>query len=273
MADESIAPVSGLHQVVIYGLVDPRTNQLRYIGQTRRKLEKRLSQHITAAKRGTSLHSSAWIRGLVDGGLSPECFVVETLYNQDDANSAEQFWIEYFKFIGCDLVNRAIGGGQVRGWRHTTEQREKWRRERSGVNAPRYGQPKTPEEIAKLSASMKAVWQRQPHPNIGMKHSEETRIKIREGRAKNPPKYSSESISRRMAGAIAYAALPEVRAFRREQFTGANNPAMRTLNEDSVREIRKLHGFVRGSELAKRFGVSHATICDVVKRRSWKWME
>ena len=37
----------------IYGLIDPRTNELRYIGQTHRNPERRLAQHCRSAKNGT----------------------------------------------------------------------------------------------------------------------------------------------------------------------------------------------------------------------------
>jgi hypothetical protein len=116
----------------IYALIDPRTHELRYIGQTGRSLPARLTRHIRTAKDGTRAHMGAWIRGMLADGVSPELVVVEEHPNEQAADEAEQFWIEYFRSIGCRLVNRAIGGAAIRGWRHTSEQREKWRRERRG---------------------------------------------------------------------------------------------------------------------------------------------
>lgn len=45
----------------------------------------------------------------------------------------------------------------------------------------------------------------------------------------------------------------------------------KNLTDDDVREIRK--GIDRNSALAKRYGVTPATICDIQKRRSWRHVE
>ncbi|MBA3655649.1 MAG: HNH endonuclease [Actinobacteria bacterium] len=42
------------------------------------------------------------------------------------------------------------------------------------------------------------------------------------------------------------------------------------LNERAVREIRALAGIVPQTELARRFGVTPQTICDVLAARSWR---
>lgn len=41
------------------------------------------------------------------------------------------------------------------------------------------------------------------------------------------------------------------------------------LTEEQVREIRSLNGVVSGRELARRFGVTPAAICNIQKRRVW----
>jgi predicted DNA-binding protein (UPF0251 family) len=59
----------------------------------------------------------------------------------------------------------------------------------------------------------------------------------------------------------------------RQSKPGSKNPSA-ILNEDDVREIRKLHAEgVQGTEIAKRFNVSSGTIYNVVKRRNWKHLE
>lgn len=42
------------------------------------------------------------------------------------------------------------------------------------------------------------------------------------------------------------------------------------LDEDDVREIRKLRGTLRAKEIAERFGVSVSIIYDIHSRKSWR---
>jgi hypothetical protein len=48
----------------IYGLVDPITNQVRYIGRTTQTAAKRLSLHLSEAKTGEHAPVYEWIRQL-----------------------------------------------------------------------------------------------------------------------------------------------------------------------------------------------------------------
>jgi len=45
------------------------------------------------------------------------------------------------------------------------------------------------------------------------------------------------------------------------------------LTEADVLEIRAMHGRVSGRALAKRYGVTPATISKVQLRRSWFWLD
>jgi hypothetical protein len=213
-----------MRPVSIYVLSDPRTMELRYVGQTNRPVERRLQQHIRDARKQTIIYSSAWINGILDSGLKPDLTIIEEYDDPVIADEAEQFWIQYFRSIGCRLVNRAIGGRSIRGWRHSSEQCIKWREERRGERAPRFGDPKSPEERAKLSASMKRVWQVKPHPFKGRKHSDATRKLIAENRAKNPPKVSPEGRDRQVAALRQASSDPLLREKKRQRMMGTNNP-------------------------------------------------
>ena len=61
----------------IYALVDPRTNEIRYIGQTIKKPKHRLSEHITESKRYNSTHKQKWIMSLLKIGLKPSVVILE----------------------------------------------------------------------------------------------------------------------------------------------------------------------------------------------------
>jgi hypothetical protein len=45
------------------------------------------------------------------------------------------------------------------------------------------------------------------------------------------------------------------------------------LTRDIVREIRSLYGTVSINKMAKRFGVSRATVSDVINGRTWVWLK
>ena len=56
---------------------------------------------------------------------------------------------------------------------------------------------------------------------------------------------------------------------------GARKSNNTTLNKLQVKEIRATYNGKRGeqAELAKRFNVSQATICRVIKKQHWKWVD
>jgi hypothetical protein len=98
--------------VIIYGLIDPRTNQLRYVGQTN-NLQKRFKEHIyhSELKRSTT-HKHNWIRGLVSEGLKPDIEVLDVV-SLDQSGYWEGWWMNYMEAIGCNLVNSLKVGQTV----------------------------------------------------------------------------------------------------------------------------------------------------------------
>lgn len=65
--------------VKIYKLIDPFTSEIRYIGKTKRKLVKRLWEHINAAKYGTNKKSykENWIRKVLKNGGKPHIELIK----------------------------------------------------------------------------------------------------------------------------------------------------------------------------------------------------
>lgn len=91
---------------VVYGLCDPATGALRYIGSTAIPLNYRLACHITHRFTRTG-PKNLWIRGLVEQGLKPEIFPIEEV-PISQAEESEFFWMQYFRSIGCSLFNQRI---------------------------------------------------------------------------------------------------------------------------------------------------------------------
>ena len=97
---------------IIYGAIDPRTSELRYVGKTKGTLKARLAGHLRA---GTHTHRGHWFRSLRNQGVAPDMFVIERVPEDSDWRECEQFWIAYFRSIGCNLVNTSVGGDGATG--------------------------------------------------------------------------------------------------------------------------------------------------------------
>jgi len=75
---------------LIYGLLDPRDNSLRYIGKTHKRREFRLAEHIEDAAMGRSRLLHVWIRELIEQELLPEIFVLRRVPACDSWEEAER---------------------------------------------------------------------------------------------------------------------------------------------------------------------------------------
>lgn len=93
----------------VYGLIDPITNELRYIGKSY-NVQRRLSEHLEPNQLKLKTHKARWINSLFKKGLKPTFIILENNLNQKNVNEAECFYIEYYKFLGARLTNGTIGG-------------------------------------------------------------------------------------------------------------------------------------------------------------------
>lgn len=101
----------------IYGLIDPRNNQLRYVGKTVKPVDERFRNHLSFARRSARQRVSRWIRGLLLCDKIPEYFVIEVIPAGGDWQEAERHWISYFRSIGCRLTNLTDGGEGASGFK------------------------------------------------------------------------------------------------------------------------------------------------------------
>lgn len=102
----------------IYGLLDPYTNELRYVGQTISCLKQRLRAHISEKK---NYRKTSWIKSLKSISKRPIIFLIDECSTLEECNTLEIFWIGYFKSIGCKLTNMYEGG---RSYKKTQEQKD-----------------------------------------------------------------------------------------------------------------------------------------------------
>jgi hypothetical protein len=90
---------------LIYGLIDPLTNELRYVGKTSKSIRARLCGHKAhAAVAGRKRRVVAWIAGLIARGLLPEVVIFEEVSPAHDWIEAEQFWIAYFRAMQSGML-------------------------------------------------------------------------------------------------------------------------------------------------------------------------
>ena len=83
----------------IYGLVDPVTQDIMYVGLTKQYLCKRLEYHIYASKKSVCPGpKDAWIKSLLEEGKKPKISLLETLETKDerDAKTIENDYIEKY---------------------------------------------------------------------------------------------------------------------------------------------------------------------------------
>lgn len=135
---------SDMKKVSIYLLIDPRTDEIRYVGKTEQKLSSRISAHIADK---TLCHRTNWLAELKCAGLRPVGVTIETIEGEWPWQQEERYWISKLKAMGARLVNNTSGGDGV---------------------------PDLPKETRER---MRRVW-------IGRKHSPETIEKLKAARAK-----------------------------------------------------------------------------------------
>lgn len=92
---------------IIYGLVDPRDGQLRYVGKSVRGLG-RPKEH--TSRKNERTHKANWIQQLQALGLKYEIVIIQELDGPEILSQAEVFWIAYFRQLGCNLTNATDGG-------------------------------------------------------------------------------------------------------------------------------------------------------------------
>lgn len=121
--------------IYIYILIDPLTNDIRYVGKTT-NLARRLNAHINRAKQN-KYHSARWINSLIQKDLKPIMTTIEEC-NEDNWEEREIYWISYYRKL-FDLTNILDGGGHSAtygrlGKLWSEEQRVNNRKARLGMN-------------------------------------------------------------------------------------------------------------------------------------------
>jgi len=164
---------SSYQNTKIYGLIDPRTNQIRYIGKTIRSLGDRLSQHMYEKAKH---HRAMWILGLKYIGLQPQIVLIETIPLEGNWIAAERKWIAYYKSMGYSLVNKTDGGEGVIGLKHSDASRKKMSLQHLGKKLPTLTRQRISQSLKRFSLENPGKLATR---KTGIKHSEKTKAKLR----------------------------------------------------------------------------------------------
>jgi group I intron endonuclease len=133
-------------EVSIYTLANPETNEVRYIGKTKKKLYRRLSEHIATSK-NLKDHRAKWIQSLLRQNLSPKIELLEMCFEKN-WQETEKFWIRTLKFLGVNLVNQNEGGCGNNGHKFSEESKQK-------ISMSLTGKKQSRETIEKRASQMR----------------------------------------------------------------------------------------------------------------------
>ena len=98
-------------QTYIYGLFDPTTGDLRYIGKSDRPRERFANQ----LNERSNTYRCNWIRSLLESGRRPVQRIIDHVAIGDEWQSVERAYIRGARDAGCRLVNGTDGGDGVSG--------------------------------------------------------------------------------------------------------------------------------------------------------------
>lgn len=96
--------------VYIYGLYDPRTGYLRYVGKAQDP-QKRLHQHLSSSHLKNFTHKTNWIKEVLASGFKPELKILQ-IVNVVNWEKVERRWITLGRGIWKEKFTNTRDGGQ-----------------------------------------------------------------------------------------------------------------------------------------------------------------
>lgn len=172
----------GEHQFIIYGLTDPRTGEVRYIGKSTKGL-KRPQEH--GRKGRSNGRCKNWLTSLDKIGLKCGIKVLECCETLDELSAAEVCWVRKGREVGWRLTNLTDGGEGTSGHIKSEDTRRKLSRAATERQAD-------PEVRVRIRQQL-----------LGHEVSEETREKIRQSlKGRKLHKTHAENIQKALKGRI-----------------------------------------------------------------------
>lgn len=97
--------------IYIYALLDPDTDEVRYVGKTK-DLNKRMYSHCRIDPKPTT-HKARWVNKLIAADKTPKMLVLEEC-SDETWEEAEIRWIAHYRSVNTNLTNISDGGKSAR---------------------------------------------------------------------------------------------------------------------------------------------------------------
>lgn len=222
---------------MVYALVDPRSGRVCYVGHTIQSLDKRLSNHLSVAKRSPDRPVCLWINELTEQGCSPLARVLELIGPGSNWESREKWWIAHYRQIGW-LANLTDGGPGWSGHCHTADERRR-------IGLAQQGKTISVEQRRKLRAS-----------RVGSKISDHARSKL------------SAALSGRELSACTRGRIGDAKRGKELPALAGVRNHRAVLDEKAVREIRS--GLIDQTSAQSRYGISRTQFYRVKRGEQWR---
>lgn len=170
----------------IYGLIDPRDGELRYVGATEHSIVDRLNCHCYGQESTGITHKCYWIQEVLrETGRAPCIMILGEFGSRKDMYGNEKQLILLFRSLGFNLTNMSDGGQGgplMLGKKQSTKTRETMSRSHKGVKLSL--EHRTSLSLARRGTNnpmFGVVGNR--HHRFGTQHTSETCRKISENHA------------------------------------------------------------------------------------------
>lgn len=155
-----------MSKYLVYGLADPDSLDVRYIGKSSSGLRRPLQHGLPSQLKKTS-YKTNWIRSLLTEGKTYRILVLQEVSSAAELADAERHWIREARGLGWRLTNLTDGGEGIAGFRHSETSRLKMSRTHTGrkrtaatrakIAAARTG-PRPPSVGVAVSKARKALF-------------------------------------------------------------------------------------------------------------------
>lgn len=144
---------------IIYGLIDPITGQLRYIGKSINGIKRAKDHtHPSSILRNNNIHFKNWLKSLISKDLKPQIDILEEPSSIEDLNELEAFHIASVRASGARLLNILDGGEDTPGRIWSDEAKLARSIKYTGVKCLSRGRRQTSEDKERNRLTGQSYW-------------------------------------------------------------------------------------------------------------------
>lgn len=166
---------------IVYGLYDPDTQALRYVGQTVNGLARRLANHLSPSGLKKHLRVASCLKNLLSRGLMPDARILAVASTREQLDELEIRHIASAIESGADLTNLCAGGKVNSGFKKSADAVAKIIQARVGSTTPDSTKKKISQAMTgrKVSNRTRILL---GHAGAGRSLSAASRAKMRESK-------------------------------------------------------------------------------------------